>query len=104
MNRAEIKQFQRPAGPPNPCITEDQGAQSVIVNLRHTREIEDDVHSPCSRQADYRTTQDRLRIADYQVSSQIENPNPFLFALMELKIHGRFVRGQCFPYNSTPGR
>src|SRR5579863_10608177 len=96
MKPAEIKQLQGPAGPPNPCITEDQGAQSVIVNLHHTREVEDDVHCPCSRQTDYRTTQDRLRIARYQVSSQIENPNPLLFALMELEIHGRFIRSQCF--------
>ncbi len=29
----ETKQFQHPAGPLSPCVTEDQGAQSVIVNL-----------------------------------------------------------------------
>src|ERR1700730_14378310 len=87
----EIKQFQRPAGPHNPRITENQGAQSVIVNLRHACEVEDDVYSPCFRQCDYRSTRDRFRVAYCDWSLQIENPNPFFFALMELEIHSRFA-------------
>jgi hypothetical protein len=42
----ETKQFQHSAGPHNPRVTEDQGAQSVTVNLRHAREVQDDVQSP----------------------------------------------------------
>jgi hypothetical protein len=88
MKRAEIKHLQRPAGSHNPRETEDQGAQPVIVNLRHARDVKDDVHNPCFRQRDYSSTQGRFRIAYYQVSSQIKNPNPFLLALMKLEING----------------
>src|ERR1700722_4552547 len=62
MNRPDIKQFQRTAGLHNQCVTEDQGAESVIVNLRHAREVEDDIRSPCYHERDYRSTKDRLRI------------------------------------------
>jgi hypothetical protein len=63
-------------------VTEDQSGEPVIVNLRRAREVEDDVHGTGFRQGDYRAAQGRFRIAYYQASSQIENPNPFFLALM----------------------
>ena len=76
--------------------TEGWGAESVIVNLGHTLEVEDDVHGLYFRQRDDRGTQNGFRIGAYQASSQIENPNPILFALMELEIHG-LCQGLTFP-------
>ena len=63
--RREIKQFQRPAAAHNPRATEDQGAQSVIVNLLQIPDVEDDIHNPCFRKRDYRSTQGRFRVAYY---------------------------------------
>jgi hypothetical protein len=86
--KREIKQFQRPAGPRNPRVTEHQAAQSVIVNLRHASEVDDDVHSPSLRQRDYRSTQGRFRIAYCDWSRQMENPDPFFFSWTELELLG----------------
>src|ERR1700722_11121083 len=77
--RRDHKQFECPAGPYNPRVTEDQGAQSVIVNLRHPHKIEDDVHISRFRKRDYRRAQDCFRFAYCQVTSYVENPYPFFF-------------------------
>src|SRR5271157_385946 len=88
MERAEMKQLQRPARGHDPCVTEDQCAQPVSVNVGHAREVEDDVHNFGFHQCGYRVAQDRFRRAFDQVSVQIENPNPLFLALMELEVHG----------------
>lgn len=87
MKRAEIKQFQRTTGTHDARFTEDHGACSVRVNLRHAGEIEDDVDRPSFCECAYHSTQVRFRSAFYQVSLQIENLNPFFLALMELETH-----------------
>ena len=102
--RRNLKQFERPAGPHNPRVTEDQGAQSVIVNLRHPGKVEDDVHILRFRKRDYRRAQDCFRFAYCQVTSHVENPYPFFFALMEVKIHGRFARALATLRTLAPSR
>ncbi|MGA3204813.1 MAG: hypothetical protein ABSF12_20160, partial [Bryobacteraceae bacterium] len=81
MNRAKVKQFQRSARVHKTRVTERQSAQSISVNLRNVGEVEDDIHNLRFCERDNHSTQDCFRITRYKGSSQIENPNPVLFAL-----------------------
>jgi len=72
----EAGQLQRAAALPNLCVTQNQCLQTVAVDLCYFREVEYDIHDIVSRERVYRGTKGRFRVACFQLSSQIENPNP----------------------------
>src|ERR1700689_1888013 len=86
----EAHQLQRTAALPNLCVTQDQRLQTVAVDLCYLREVECDIHDIISRERVYHGTKVRFRIACFQLSSQIKNPNPLSFALTDVPVHGRF--------------
>src|ERR1700733_14014169 len=72
----EAGQLQRTAALPNLCVTQNQCLQAVAVDLCYCREVEYDMNDIVSRERAYRGPKRRFRIASFQLSSQIEYPDP----------------------------
>src|SRR5580693_7852837 len=87
----EAGQLQRSATLPNLRMTQNQCLQTVAIDVRYFSEIEYDINDIVSRERVYRGTKGRFRIACFQLSSQIENPNSLFFAVSEAPIHSRFA-------------
>ena len=81
MLKIEARQLQGAATLPNLCVTQNHRLQTVAVDLCYFREVEYDFNDIASRERVYRGTKGRFRVACFQLSSQIEYPNPLFFAL-----------------------
>jgi hypothetical protein len=88
VNPAEIQELQFTAGSAELRGAIDQGAQPIFVNFLRFGEIEDDIDGPGFRQRHNRIPQGGFRLSYDQAAAQVENPNPFLLALVDFEIHG----------------